>query len=161
MRSDDFSPAHTIRLFCDYLLDYIDMCKLSLTCGEREFRIHMCEFICTYYVSRKRHIGMRGPFSYAPRPSGWTAKHENEWQDYSNYTYFSSDFWDRFWYNIPEAIWEYKTPGWRGAISSVILHYIAVQPHKIDSTLEMTNTSVTVMEMGNDTRGYVGDEDIY
>ncbi len=152
IRSDELSPAHSARIFCDEFLDYLDSCKLSLTCGERELRRNICEFICTYYVSRKRRIGMRGPFSAPPRPVGWTAKHETEWSDYLHYSYFSSDFWDRFWNNIPEALWEYKTPGWRGAISAIVTHYVAVQPHKIDSQLD---ASMLTTDM-NDTGAYVG-----
>ncbi len=104
---------------------------MYLTVSERQFRTNMCEFICTYYIARKRQISWRGPLGEKPRPRGWTSSHERAWEDYLRWEHFSNEFWDSFWSRVVEGLWESRVSGWRDCFEYVVLHYIQVQPNKI------------------------------
>jgi hypothetical protein len=135
MHRDEMSPALSVQEFCNNLLEYLACKKLSLTISEKQFRHNMCEFLCTYYIAKKRNIDWRGPLTDASRPRAWTAKHEQEWQEYLSTEIFSMEFWNYFWDRMHECIWESRTPDWRIHIQNVILHYIVVKPDKLESPL--------------------------
>jgi hypothetical protein len=132
---DEMSPALSIQEFCNNLLEYLECKKLSLTISEKQFRHNMCEFLCTYYIAKKRNIGWRGPLGEAPRPRGWNSKHEQEWEEYLAYEIFHIEFWSNFWDRMYESLWESRTPDWRLYIQNVIQHYLVVQPDKIETPL--------------------------
>ncbi len=129
---DEVSPAISLLEITTRILEFMDARKLSLTVSEETFRKYMCEFLCTYYIAQKRQISWRGPLTAKPRPRGWTDKHEQQWEDYLRFTHFSSDYWNAFWDYTPEALWESRVPGWRDHLEYIVMHYVVVQPHKIE-----------------------------
>lgn len=136
---DDLSPALSLQELSTRLLQFIEFRKLHLVIGPKEFRINLCEFLCTYYVAKKRDLPWSGPHSQLHRPRGWTNRYENEWQEYLRLQHFTSEFWHCFWESTPEALWESRVPGWREALEVIISHYIGVQPAKIDVHLDSDN----------------------
>jgi hypothetical protein len=137
---DESSPALLVSEVSSCILDYIAAKRLSLTIPERTFRNHMCEFLCTYYIANKKGVPWRGPLSRQSRPTGWTHQHEMEWKEYLTYHLFSNEFWNTFWSRFPEAVWEAKAPYWRESFPWVVLHYIHVQPDKIEFQEEDTDS---------------------
>lgn len=136
---DELSPAISLQEITTRILNSIEGWKMSITVSRTEFRKNLCEFLCTYYISKKRDVAWRGPFSEAPRPRGWKSHHETDWYEYLRHEHFSTDFWESFWDYTPEAIWESRTSGWRDCVEYVILHYIVVQPQRIDIHLSDYN----------------------
>jgi hypothetical protein len=133
---DDYSPALSLQEISARLLQFFEHRKLNLTISPKQFRLYLCEFVCTYYVAKKRDLPWRGPNSQLYRPRGWCARHETEWHEYLHYKHFTSEFWHCFWECTQEALWESRVPGWREALELIIPHYIAVQPAKIDVHLD-------------------------
>ena len=129
---DEASPALMMSQISTRILAYITAKRLSLTIPERAFRNYMCEFLCTYFVASRKNVPWRGPISKQVRPAGWTQQHEVEWNEYVTFHLFSSEFWNSFWASFPEASWEAKVPNWRDSVPWVVLHYIHVQPEKIE-----------------------------
>ncbi len=136
---DELSPAISLNEISTRLLEFMEARKLGLTVTQGEFRRNLCEFLCTYYIANKRGTTWRGPLSQAPRPRGWTSQHEQQWEDYLRFEHFSADFWSAFWDYTPEALWESRSPGWRDNLEHVVLHYIVVQPGKIDLYLDRSS----------------------
>jgi hypothetical protein len=87
------------------------------------------------YIAYKQGTGLIGPHSEQPRPYDWTDHKESSWRDYLSYHYFNSEFWTRFWGNIPEAAWEIQLPEWRNSIQAFVSHYVSVRSDVIDDTL--------------------------
>jgi hypothetical protein len=131
VQRDEMSPALSLVDISTRILQYIQSRKLSLIVSEKEFRRNVCEFICTYYVAKKRDVPWRGPLSELPRPVGWSTEHEDQWLEWLRMHVLSSEFWNCFWDSTPESIWEYRVGGWRDAMEFVVQHYIVVQPDKI------------------------------
>ncbi len=96
----------------------------------------MCEFLCTLYVARKRHIDWRGPLSEPIRPAGWTRANEMEWEEYLAMNVFTDEVWAGFWSKIPETLWETRVPDWRFQIQMIVFHYVHVDPRKIENFVE-------------------------
>lgn len=128
---DEMSPALSLVEISQRILDYLKSRKLSLTIQEGAFRRNVCEFLCMYYVAKKRDVPWRGPLSEMPRPPGWSFEHEEQWVEWLRTHVLSSEFWNCFWECTPESIWEYRVGGWRDALEFVVQHYVAVQPEKI------------------------------
>lgn len=151
--NDEWSPALTIKEFSDRFLEYLKWKKLSLACRESEFRKNMCEFICTAYVAKKQDTTWTGPLSEPMRPSGWTQRHENEWEEYLSIYVFTDEVWAGFWSYIPETLWESRVPDWRFQIQMIVFHYVQVNPSKIESFVEDAG-SIPSDEEEETKRGY-------
>jgi hypothetical protein len=134
---DELSPAIYLQEITTRILQFIEFRKLQLNISTKEFRLNLCEFLCTYYVAKKRDLPWSGPNSQQYRPRGWCARYENEWQEYIRHNHFTSEFWYCFWESTPEALWESRVPGWRDALELIVPHYLAVQPSKIDLHLDL------------------------
>jgi hypothetical protein len=138
---DELSPAISLHEILTQVLGFIEARKLSITIAESTFRKNMCEFLCMYYVSQKQQVSWRGPLSAKPRPRGWTDKHEQQWENYLRFAHFSSEYWNTLWDNTPEALWESRVNGWRNHFEYIVMHYIVVQPSKIDMPIDRNSNA--------------------
>lgn len=126
-KRDSISPAETILEFNNLFLKGLKYHKLGLVCSEKDFRLYMCEAVCTMFLAKKKNTIWQGPLSEMPRPEGWASSNEIEWLDILKSNHLGYDFFDGIWSRIEKTIWENIVPEWRTSFEIIALHYIAVK----------------------------------
>lgn len=121
----DISPAITVATISDVFIDFLYHYRFNLPMPENKFRITLCDYICTSYHAHKTGKQIVGPNTYPKLPSDWTYSMHQTWIDYISHEYFTDDFWNDFWENIPisQQLTE-SLPHWKENMQALLIYYV-------------------------------------
>jgi hypothetical protein len=138
---DGIFPAMTIQCVSDIFLDILQEKKLHFSVSTSQFRKIVCEAVCSLKHAQQWNLTLKGPNRQIKKPCGWNDEFELYWNEWLYNRVFTEDFWISFWKRIPISSWEFRLPGWRTFIESILPFYV------------LRNTDILVFE------GYIVEDD--
>lgn len=143
-RQDDVSPHIFAVALAENFAKEVRQTDLEIVLSPNVFTKKICAAVTAYaHYDYFEHKQIGAPRGMQKAPKGWTKQTLNIWHDYLQSVYFHDGFFERFWRELPTAIWEEEYMHIRVYLQSILPYFI-----KYDESLLVDHSLIAVNSEG-------------